>query len=288
MAARMSLRAGFRRTLFGLLTLSGIARRGYFIPYRYAGRVSANTPSPAYPAADALLARQAPQFCEVLAGLEPFAADLAAIGDQAPPAPRWAQTWFPRLDAAVAYGLVRRLAPARIVEVGSGHSTRFLHRAVQDGGLATRLIAIDPAPRAALTGLPVDLRRTTLQEADDAVFRELAAGDMLLVDSSHILMPGTDVDLLLSRFMPLLAEGVLVQFHDIFLPDGYPAAWEWRGYNEQQGLLPLLLDGGWEVIFSSHYVATRLGDALAGNPVAKLPLVEGAIESAIWLRKRGR
>lgn len=288
MATRVSPRARFRRTWFGLLTLLGIARRGYFIPHRYAGRLSGNASSPAYPAAAALLARQAPKFREVLAWLEPYAADLAAIGDDAPPAPRWAQTWFPRLDAAVAYGLVRRLAPARIVEVGSGHSTRFLHRAVQDAGLATRLIAIDPAPRATLAGLSVDLRRTTLQEADDAVFRELAAGDMLLVDSSHILMPGTDVDVLLGRIMPLLAAGVLVQFHDIFLPDGYPAAWEWRGYNEQQGLLALLLGGGWEVMFSSHYATTRLSDAVAGSPVARLPLVEGAIESAIWLRKHGR
>ena len=44
------------------------------------------------------------------------------------------QSWFPTLDAAVAYAIVRAYKPPRIVEVGSGHSTRFLSRAASDGG----------------------------------------------------------------------------------------------------------------------------------------------------------
>ena len=39
------------------------------------------------------------------------------------------QSWFPSLDAAVAYALVRERKPQRIIEVGSGHSTRILARA---------------------------------------------------------------------------------------------------------------------------------------------------------------
>ena len=48
--------------------------------------------------------------------------------------------------------MVRSLRPRRIVEVGSGHSTRFLARAVADGGLDTRITAIDPRPRASIRG----------------------------------------------------------------------------------------------------------------------------------------
>ena len=52
--------------------------------------------------------------------------------------------------------MVRSTRPQRIVEVGSGHSTRFMARAVADGGLDTRITAIDPKPRAAICGLNVE------------------------------------------------------------------------------------------------------------------------------------
>src|SRR6185503_4717515 len=74
-----------------------------------------------------------------LSSIENYRAELEAIGFEPPPAPRWNQDWFPRLDAAAAYAMVRITQPRRIVEVGSGHSTRFLARAVADGGLATRI-----------------------------------------------------------------------------------------------------------------------------------------------------
>lgn len=281
------LRAKYRKTWYGLLTVLGVAPRGYFIPYRYRGRASAAAP-PSYPAVETFLESRAAGFREVIEGLAPYAEDLARIGTGPAPAPRWDQSWFPRLDAAVAYGLVRQLRPRRIVEVGSGHSTRFLVQAIKDGGLPTRLTAIDPAPRAALSDQAVDLRRATLQEAGQGSFRDLASGDMMLVDSSHVLMPGSDVDLLLGEILPRLADGVWVQFHDIFLPDDYPASWAWRGYNEQQGLLQLILGGRWEVMFSSHYASSRLAGVLAASAVGHLPLMADAHESALWLRKQIR
>ncbi len=117
-------------------------------------------------------------------------------------------------------------------------------------------------------------------------FAELAAGDMLVVDSSHILMPGTDVDLLLNRVLPALPSGVLVHFHDIFLPDDYPAGWAWRGYNEQLGVAALLSGGTFEPLFASHYATTRLAEAVAGGVVGRLPLQPGARNSSLWLCKR--
>ncbi len=221
-----------------------------------------------------------------LDAIDGFAAALEAIGDSPPPAPRWNQDWFPRTDAAVAYTIARTLAPARIVEIGCGHSTRFFARAADDGGLATRIAAIDPAPRADLTGIArVELHRTTLQEAGEAPFSDLAAGDILAVDSSHILMPGTDVDILLNRIMPALPAGIHVHIHDIFLPDPYPADWEWRGYNEQQGVAGMITGGGWGVEFASHYAVTRMAGRVAGGVLGRLPLSPGAREASLWLKK---
>lgn len=271
---------------FGLSTLLGLGRRGFFIPYRHAASVAA-APRPTYGAIEGVFRDRAAAFRETLALIEAQGAGLRAIDDSArAPAPRWDQDWFPRLDVAVAYAVARARAPRRIVEVGAGHSTRFLARAVADGGLATRITVIDPAPRAALVGLDVDWRGETVQRAGAAVFAALAPGDILFVDSSHVLMPGSDVDHLINRVLPALPAGVLIHFHDIFLPDDYPAAWTRRGYNEQLAIAPLLASGALKPLFASHFVATRLGDALAKGVIAALPLSAGAVESSLWVEKR--
>jgi hypothetical protein len=233
----------------------------------------------------ALLERQERDFLAVLAWLEDVADALRAIDGAGPPQPRWEQGWFPRLDAAVAYTLIRRGGPQRIVEIGSGHSTRFLARAVADGGHSTRITAIDPAPRASLQGLPVELIRAPVHLAGDAPFADLASGDVLFVDSSHILMPGSDVDWVLNHALPALPAGVRVHFHDIFLPDDYPPAWAWRGYNEQLGVAALVQGDAYRPLFASHYVATRMNHALDKGVIAELPLVTDARESSLWLEK---
>lgn len=288
--ADRSVRSWWRRARFGIPTVLGLAPRGFFIPYRYAGDIPARR-GEAYPLIAQRLATREPAFRELLDWIEDAGPALRAIGQATQEgtqanAPRWDQSWFPRLDAAAAYTLVRRTAPRRIVEVGSGHSTRFLARAVADGGLSTAITAIDPAPRAELEGLPVTLLRTTLQQAPLALFSALGPGDMLLVDSSHILMPGSDLDLILSEILPRLPAGVLVQFHDIFLPDAYPERWGWRGYNEQQAIVPLLLGGDWEAVFASRYLATRRADWVAGSVLSDFPLPAGVYDSALWLRRR--
>jgi predicted O-methyltransferase YrrM len=274
-----------RRFLMGLATVCGFRRRGFFIPYRYAATVPGPDARPPYGEIEKTFDERRDVFAEFLRQVDGFANDLKRIGADAPPMPRWNQDWFPRLDGAAAYGMVRTLQPARVVEVGSGHSTRFLARAVGDGGLSTRITAIDPAPRADLSNLDVAIIRTTVQAAGPVVFSELESGDFLIIDSSHIAMPGSDVDMLLNRVLPALPTGVVVHIHDIFLPDDYPPEWNWRGYNEQLAVAPLIHGGAYEVLFASRYVATRMEDALAKTVIADLPLSPGAFESSLWLRK---
>lgn len=273
-----SARAVWRRWRFGTATLLG-GRRGYFIPSRYA---AGGTPH--YPALEAVFAAASEEFRRRLDGVRRYMPALVALGGP-PPEPRFDQDWFPRLDAALAYTLVREGRPGSIVEIGSGHSTRFMARAIRDGGLATRLLAIDPEPRASLGGLTVDWRRRALDAVDADAFHGLAAGDILFVDSSHVLMPGSDVDRVLNDILPRLASGVLVHFHDVFLSDAYPATWAWRGYNEQNAVAGLLGSGGWRLLWSSHWVATRMQGEMAAAGVESLPLTAGAFESSLWLEK---
>src|SRR5262245_2968040 len=221
-------------------------------------------------------------MASLLSSIERFAADLEKIGLAPPPAPRWNQDWFPRLDAAAAYAMVRDTRPRRIVEVGCGHSTRFMARAVADGGLDTRIVAIDPQPRASLSGLDVEWLRTPVQRVP--AFPALGEGDILFIDSSHQLKPGSDVDFLLNAVLPLLPSGVRVHFHDIFLPDDYPAHWSWRRYNEQAAVASLIERNAFGIDFASHALISRTPENLPAV-LTRLPLLPGAVESSLWLTK---
>ncbi len=273
----------------GLATVLGIARRGFFIPYRYAGLIPPHAERGTYAAVAEAFRARADSFQGVLATVQEYQADLEALAGPAPgalAAPRWDQDWFPPLDAAVLYALIRRHRPARIFEVGCGHSTRFAARAVADEGLETEIRCFDPAPRAVLDGLGVVAEKVTVQEAGAETFEPLAAGDFLVVDSSHILMPGSDVDLLVNHVLPSLPAGVLVQFHDIFLPDDYPEAWDWRGYNEQLALVPLVLGGRFEIVFSSRFADA--GGLPEGHVVRGFAGASAAPPSSLWLRSLGQ
>lgn len=275
------MRVAWRRLQFGLSTVLGLRKRGFFIPYRYAESVRAQD----YPALQPIFEAAGSQFADLLADIEQHEEDLRRIARGEGPA-RFDQDWFPRLDAAAAYTIVRRERPARIVEIGSGHSTRFMARAVADAGLSTRITCIDPAPRAALSALAVEHRPVLLHEADPALFATLDAGDVLFVDSSHIAMPGSDVDRLFLDVLPRLRPGVLVHVHDVTLPQAYPAEWDWRGYNEQLLVGALLQGGGFSLVFASHFVRTALAPLLARGILAELPLSPAAHETSLWLRKR--
>lgn len=263
-----------------LLRTLGVRGGAFVIPYRHAAQV---TPI-AYPMLESLFAASEPSMRAWLDRMDALAGALQAL-DGPPPEPRWQQDWFPRLDGAALYTLVRCGQPRRVLEIGSGHSTRFTARAVADGGFACGITCIDPAPRAAIERLPITLHRRLLDEADLVLADGLAAGDILFIDSSHIAMPGTDVDLLLNGMLPRLRPGVLVHIHDILLPDPYPPAWSWRGYNEQSAVACLLQGGGYAIRFASRYVATRMGERLQRSVIAQLPLIAHAVEGSLWLEK---
>lgn len=263
----------------------GLAERGWFIPYRY--RALSPPPTAPYPAGVFEAAR--PTLLATIAEVARYRAEWPRFGGRPePPTPRFDQDWFPGIDAAILYGLARARRPGRIVEVGSGHSTRFAARAVLDEGLGTRIVAIDPAPRADIGRLAptVELRPMPAQQAGLDVFGTLAAGDFLLIDSSHVLMPGSDVDFLFNRVLPLLPAGVLVHIHDIFLPDPYPADWDWRGYNEQNAVAGLIAGGGYGVVAASRFMATRMAGDVAAGFAGLPPSPPGARPASLWLEKR--
>lgn len=277
----MLTRSARRRLAMGLATVLGFRPKGFFLPYRYAASVQPI----GYPGLEPFFSAAQPGFDVIISSIEALAVDLLALSGTATGA-RFDQGWFPGLDALAAYAIVRDRRPGRIIEVGSGHSTRFMAAAIEDGGFEANLICIDPAPRASLDHLNIQWRPSVLQDTPMADIEALDAGDLLFIDSSHLLMPGTDVDFLLGHVLPRLRPGVYLHVHDIFLPDPYPTDWAWRGYNEQSAIAALLQGQGYELLFASHYIATRMMERLSTSPFKELNIAACELQSSLWLQKR--
>jgi hypothetical protein len=136
--------------------------------------------------------------------------------------------FFERVDAEVAYALVRQRKPERIIEIGSGNSTLVLAAAMRKNaavGFPGELVSIEPAPAAFLQhGIPglTRLIPARVQDAPFDLFLSLKANDILFIDSSHVVSMDSDVLYECLRILPRLAPGVLVHFHDIFAPLDYP------------------------------------------------------------------
>lgn len=209
---------------------------------------------------------------------------VAAIDGYRPDNP-----FFGLVDAAVAFALVREQRPSRIVEVGSGHSTRVLRVALEASGSRGTLVAIDPEPRIEVAAWVDEHLPRRVEETDPAFFAELPSDAVLFVDSSHRCGTGSDVNFLFLEALPRLSPGVLVHVHDVYLPEDYPPSWNLdRGflYSEQYLLQALLaFSRGFEVVWPGRWVLRERRAALAAVFPAGADLER---HCSFWLRRRER
>ncbi len=142
------------------------------------------------------------------------------------------------------------------MEVGSGNSTLYVKAALLEAGSATRIVSIDPAPRADCDTICDEIIRQKLEDVDLTTFDKLGPGDVLFIDNSHRSLMNSDVTVCMTEVIPRLKAGVLVGFHDIFLPYDYPAQWDERGYNEQYLLACYLLanPGYFDIRLANHWI----------------------------------
>jgi hypothetical protein len=198
---------------------------------------------------------------------------------------------YPLVDARVLYAMVRHLRPPRIVELGSGQTTRVMAQACRENardGVSTQLRAFDPFPTAIDDGLPglSELVRVKAQDVPDEVFGELEAGDVLFVDTTHTVKIASDVNHIILRVLPLLEKGVIVHVHDIFLPYEYPRFFfaDYALYWAEQYLLQAFL------AFNSSFQVTCAVHALVREQSPRMTasgaLAPGETGSSFWLRRR--
>ena len=138
--------------------------------------------------------------------------------------------YFNSLDACSYFALIRHLKPQRIVEIGSGYSTRIASLAVErniEDGFQGELVCIEPYPEPRLTqsNAKFTLIKAQVQTVPMAYFEELGENDILFIDSSHVVTTGGDVCYEFLEILPRLKAGVWVHVHDIFFPCDYPADW---------------------------------------------------------------
>jgi predicted O-methyltransferase YrrM len=130
------------------------------------------------------------------------------------------------IDALTLYMMVRQLAPKRYIEVGSGLSTYYCSLAAAKNageGHPLQMTCIEPHPYEKLYSLPgVQVIPKEVQDVELSVFQQLEAGDVLFIDSTHVLNVDGDVPYLYLEVLPSLKPGVTIHIHDVPFPYNIP------------------------------------------------------------------
>ncbi|QIR39711.1 class I SAM-dependent methyltransferase [Tolypothrix sp. PCC 7910] len=194
-------------------------------------------------------------------------------------------------EAIILYSLIRQIQPQRIIEIGSGYSSAAIldtNELFLDNKINCTFI--EPYPQLLSSLLKAsDLSRieivpTKLQETEINIFSSLAAGDILLIDSTHVSKIDSDVNHILFRILPQLARGVYIHIHDICYPFEYPQAWIYQGraWNEAYILRAFLqYNSAFEILFFNSFFGYFHSDILK----EKMPLCAKNPGTSIWLKK---
>jgi predicted O-methyltransferase YrrM len=202
--------------------------------------------------------------------------------------PGWNNGFLPGLDIMALYTILSETNPNRYVEVGSGNSTQVAHKAIQDNNLDTRIISIDPYPRAAIDNLADEIIRKPFEAVDTKWLTELEAGDILFIDNSHRMLPNSDATVFFLETLPALRPGVIVHIHDVYLPYDYPQFMCDRFYSEQYGLAINLLANAkrYQTIFPAYFIAEDAALSSMIRPIWEHPNLEGVERhgGSFWLK----
>lgn len=197
----------------------------------------------------------------------------------------FANAYFSSPDTEILYAMIEMYRPMRIVEVGSGNSTKVMRQAILDHALDTKITAIDPSPRVDVRQYADEVRSSRVEELDPwEVAGWLESGDILFIDSSHIIGLASDVSFLYFQILPKLKPGVLIHAHDIFLPYEYPKEWvidhKWR-FNEQTVLNALLAwSNDFSILWPGHFLQRS-------NPNfdSLFPHASGRRAQSFWMKR---
>lgn len=158
--------------------------------------------------------------------VEPYRETLVARNIHAEATALNGEPGFGRVECDVFYCYLRARQPRKIIQVGCGVSTAVAILAADDEpGYQPEIVCVEPYPTEVLQRFDREGKITLLPELAQSVsldtLADLDAGDLLFVDSTHTLKPGSEVPILIGEVLPRLKPGTLAHFHDIAFPYNY-------------------------------------------------------------------
>lgn len=225
---------------------------------------------------------------DLIHNLEKFSFELSAItNNKGSKDFYWNNPAIGACDASIYYSMIRYFKPKHCIEIGSGYSTLLAARAAKLNN-TTEFEAIEPYPFEWLEQIE-NLSRLTKSKIQDVpleYFDKLEENDILFVDNSHVCKVGSDVNHIILRILPRLKAGVIIHFHDIFLPFEIAKSWvkEKALFWNEQYLLQALLIGGdsYKTILPVHYLS-RYDSSILEAVTGCKPEVFGG--GSYWIKK---
>lgn len=198
--------------------------------------------------------------------------------------------FFAHTDGILLYSLIRHLQPKKIIEIGSGFSSAVMldtNEHFFDNKI--ELTFIEPYPERLYGAITEkDKSCTTIivdevQQVSLDTFEALNEGDILFVDSSHVVKTGSDVCFILFEILPRLKSGVIIHFHDIFYPFEYLKEWvyEGRNWNEDYFVKAFLMyNNQFEIMLFPDYL-----HKLHKDVYKNMPICYNDFGGSLWLKK---
>jgi predicted O-methyltransferase YrrM len=202
--------------------------------------------------------------------------------------------FFAPFNALTLYALIRHYRPKKMIEVGSGMSTRISAAAFAANrreGKPGEFFAVEPYPsedlRRGFDGLTQTIAKK-VEEFPISEFLSLGENDILFIDSTHAVKIFGDVNYLYLSVLPQLKPGVIIHIHDIFFPRDYLPhhffQWGIKQIWQEQYLLQafLMFNREFRVMLCSSYLhfkgLERLKGLFAWYHPSRCP-------SSFWMRR---
>lgn len=169
--------------------------------------------------------------------------------------------------ASVLYTMIRKNAPRKVIEIGSGNSSKIIRKALEnnciDGKVYDSYMIIDPYSEIEEKSNKEKVVKERVECTDINLYKELEQNDILFIDSSHVCRIGGDVNFEILEILPSLNNGVIVHFHDIDLPFEYSKVYattpSFRMFWTESYLLQafLCMNDSYKIILPVRYVQSK-------------------------------
>lgn len=197
--------------------------------------------------------------------------------------------------AAVLYTMIREFKPKKIIEIGSGYSSKIIVQAIDANGNKCHYTIIDPYPGSYIVNNEVRSNRLIKKRVEltnPKIFDVLDKNDVLFIDSSHTVKIGSDVNFLLLEILPRLKPGVIIHIHDISLPYEYSKTYatneHFRQFWTEQYLLQsfLICNYDYEILLSMAYIMKHYLSKFRKAFPCYRPEIHKFTSSSFWIRRK--